>query len=74
MAAQLVDGLSEATSPLTFNRFIEMMGKDQAKDLVRTINTWVRHCRDQRALPCIASPAVHRQPCPALADHGVAGD
>jgi hypothetical protein len=40
--ATVVEGLGEVTNDVAqanFQRFIETMSKDQAKDLVRTINT-----------------------------------
>lgn len=38
-AARAMEDAGAAAAPLAFNRFLEIMNSDQAKDLVRRINT-----------------------------------
>lgn len=52
------DGQQNAALPVAFNRFLQVMNMDAAKDLVRMINTFMKDFKHRPSKPEVDSQAV----------------
>lgn len=57
-----IDAQQGAALPVAFNRFIELMNQDAAKDLVRSINTFMKDLKHRPSNPEVDSQAVQVSP------------